>query len=323
MSSMRIPGKITVVGPGAMGCLLAAFMARAGVPISLLDYKEKRAEELANKGISVLTDEGTWWARPFVTAEPKELGPQDVIIIMVKTYQTASALSRISQLLGSSTLVVSLQNGLGADEQLKALAPPGGVALGTTSQGATLLEDGVVRHAGTGPTRLGMVSKGKEGTKTLDALAETLHQAGWPCEAVEDIYPFIWEKLLVNVGINALTALTGLRNGELLVQEEAVKLQESLVTEAYMVANKAGVNMKMELSAALEMVKGVCRATAENKSSMLQDRLKKRPTEIDYINGAVCRIGREAGLTTPVNDTVTRLVRLSCATGWGRTQENH
>ncbi len=309
--SMRdIPRNITIVGPGALGCLLGASMARAGLSVTLLDHRPERARVLNDSGITVYDGDRTWKANPAVTAQTHCLGPQDVVIILVKAYQTASAIKAVIPLLGPGSLLLSLQNGLGADEMLTALSPSTGVAIGATSQGATLVRDGVVRHAGEGNTTVGLITSGQEARHMLERTVEAFNLAGWPCSMVRDIYPVIWKKLLVNVGINALTALTGMKNGELLDHEETVAIQETLVREGYTVAEEAGIHIGMDFTACLDQVRQVCRATAANRSSMLQDRMQGRPTEIDYINGAVCRIARGLGLKTPVNDTVTGLVKL-------------
>ncbi len=313
LSLQDIPKNITIIGPGALGCLLGAFLDRAGVSVALLDYKAERAKALDKNGIIVYDKDQAWKAAPRVTADPKRLGPQEAVIILVKAYQTASALEGISPLLCPDTLIISLQNGLGAEKLLTSLAPCAGVALGTTSQGATLIKEGVVRHAGKGDTTIGLITRGEKAADTLNRTVAVLNRAGWPCARVEDIYPVVWGKLLVNIGINALTALSGLKNGELLQHKEAMALQEALVKEGYQVAQKAGIHMDMDLDRFIEHVRHVCEATADNKSSMLQDRLKGRPTEIDYINGAVWRIANGLGLETPLNETITRLVRLCCS----------
>ena len=133
---------------------------------------------------------------------------------------------------------------------------------------------------------------------------------------VEDIYPHIWRKLLINVGINALTALSGLTNGNLLQYPESMRLQELAVGEAWELSRKKDIKTDLTRKEALELVRSVCKATAENKSSMLQDRIKCRSTEIDYINGAVIAMGKELGVATPVNEVLTLFVRLNSRLEW-------
>ncbi len=308
--------KITVIGPGAIGSLLSAFLFKAGARITLLDYRPERAKRIDEHGIHVKTKLGSWYAHPKILEGVSKACVQDLVILAVKTYQTRNAIKGAGPLIGPQTIVASIQNGIGIDKDIEKMCPDAPIALGTTSQGATLVKWGTVVHAGTGPTYLGLI-KGDPGNKAvLLALAKLLKKAGWPCEIVQDIRPYIWKKLIINVGINALTALTGLRNGELLHHQETLETQKDLVIEGLQVAKALGVAFEIDDQQALELVKQVCRNTAENISSMLQDRLKGRPTEIDYINGAICKMGTELGIHTPCNQIITRLVRLCSRTCW-------
>ena len=308
--------KLTIVGPGAMGCLLAATLYKQDCPVSLLDYKPDRAERLKKAGIEVMSSKETWTAFPNVTAEPEFFGPQDWVIMFVKAARTADAVKRIGPLIGPGTMVVTLQNGIGHESALSKIVKPEQIALGVTSQGATLLNEGHIRHAGSGPTTLGLVIRNPEAKDRLISLATLLNDAGWPSQVVEDIYPHIWRKLIVNVGINALTALCGLTNGKLPQHPESLRLQKLAVAEAWTLSLKKGITLGLSLEDAHDMVNSVCKATAENRSSMLQDRIKNRPTEIDYINGAITGMGRELGVATPVNEVLTLLVRLNSRLGW-------
>jgi 2-dehydropantoate 2-reductase len=274
--------KLTIIGPGAMGCLLAAMLYKQDCPVSLLDYRPDRAERLKKAGIQVMSAMDIWTAFPNVAAEPESFGVQDWVIVFVKATQTADAVKRIGPLIGPGTLIVSLQNGLGHESTLSEIVKPEQIALGITAQGATLLNEGHIRHAGSGPTMLGLVS----------------------------------HKLIVNVGINALTALSGLTNGKLPQYPESLRLQELAVAEAWKLSLKKGIALGLSLEETIDMVNSVCKATAENRSSMLQDRIKNRPTEIDYINGAITGMGRKFGVATPVNEALTLLVRLNSRLGW-------
>jgi len=308
--------KLTIIGPGAMGCLLAATLYKQDCHVSILDYKPDRAKRLKKAGIQVVSLKEAWTAFPNVTAEPESLGPQDWVIVFVKAAQTADAIKRIGPLIGPGTLVVSLQNGIGHESALSKIAKPEQIALGITSQGSTLLNEGHIRHAGSGPTTLGLVIHNPEAKDSLISLATLLNNAGWPSQVVEDIYPYIWRKLIVNVGINALTALCGLINGKLPQYSETLRLQKMAVAEVWTLSLKKGITLDLSLEEAHDMVNSVCKATAKNRSSMLQDRIKNRPTEIDYINGAITEMGRELGVATPVNEVLTLLVRLNSRLGW-------
>jgi len=312
----RLKNRLTIIGPGAMGCLLAGKLCHQGYPVSILDYKADRAKRLGKAGIQILSDRETWNAFPEVVVKPEALGPQDWVIVLVKASQTASVVKRMGSLIGPGTIVVSLQNGIGHESILSRVVRPEQIALGTTAQGATLLHEGYVRHAGTGPTMLGSATQDPETRDRLMSLATLLSSAEWPSQVVEDIYPYVWRKLIINVGINALTALTGLTNGDLLQHQESLYLQELAVAEAWDLSAKKGINLGISLKETIEMVRSVCRATSKNKSSMLQDRINKRPTEIDYINGAITEMGKRLGIATPINKALTLLVRLNSRLGW-------
>lgn len=176
--------------------------------------------------------------------------------------------------------------------------------MGTTGQGATLLGPGHIRHAGWGRTFIGEID-GKI-TDRANQIARIFLQAGIETEVSPHIHHLIWEKLFVNVGINALTALTGFKNGQLLNHPETLRLMEALVSEAVLVARRKGIQIEGN---PFEKVKMVAEATRQNRSSMGQDFDHKRRTEIDAINGALVREAERLGIAVPVNRAITDLVK--------------
>lgn len=308
--------KIAVVGPGAMGCLLAASLERAGKTVALLDYRSDRTERLLASGITVEDKNGQWDAQLTITADPASLGVQDWVIVLVKAQDTVNVVGALSSIVGPKTLILSLQNGVGHEEVLSRVIRPEQIALGVTSHGATLLSEGHVRHAGEGPTRIGLIRPSDAFASSLVSLAGQLEEAGWSTEVVSDIRPHLWQKLVVNAGINALTALTGLTNGGLLDHPEALRLQELAVREVWAVAQSLGVITELSPEEMLAVVRSICTATANNRSSMLQDRLRRRPTEVAFINGAVVQFGLKSGIPTPVNEVLTLLIEVRTKLRW-------
>ena len=302
--------KITIIGPGAMGCLLAATLSKHGCEITLLDYKPERAHLIKTKGITVHSFSNTFTFFPEVITEYSHKPPQDWLVILVKAFDTEKIAPALSFLSDEKTMVLTLQNGIGHEHQIKSMVKEENIVLGVTSQGATLLEEGVVRHAGVGPTFIGPCVYEPEKMKKIEAFAHLIEAAGWECTAVKDIQGKIWRKLLINVGINALTAILDLKNGALLEHKEALDIQKEAVTEAWHIMQKKEINLHMPLNAAVELVRMVCKTTSENISSMLQDRRKKSRTEIDFINGAIVREGQKLKIPAPVNKTLTNLVHL-------------
>ncbi|MEW6487572.1 MAG: 2-dehydropantoate 2-reductase, partial [Thermodesulfobacteriota bacterium] len=238
-------------------------------------------------------------------SDPAAAGPADLVLVMVKAPHTASAAGSLGPLLGPRTAVLTLQNGLGAADVLARALGAERLLVGVTAQGATLLSPGEVRHGGTGETLLGPF-----GPQSPDPepFAAALSGAGLPARAVADPWPAVWRKLAVNCGINAVAALTGHRNGRIPEIPEAAAVLSDAVREAAAVARAAGVNLG-DPTALVEAVLAVARATGANRASMGQDVDARRPTEIDFINGAVVREGERRAVPTPVNRTLTRLVK--------------
>ncbi len=297
--------KILIVGPGAMGCLFTALLVEAKQEVCLLDKSPERADRIGRTGIRVEGIGGTRTVPVSTTADPNDAREVDLVFVWVKAYDTASAVSTVDPVLTRRTPVVTLQNGLGNVEAIARYADPDRIVGGTTAHGATLLDVGSIRHAGKGNTAIGKVSGGRD--SDLEDVASLLCGAGLDTEVCEDVEGTIWSKLVVNAAINPLTAITGLRNGQLLESGETRRLLDLASDESAWIASRCGVTLAYPDPR--ESARDVCRTTAQNRSSMLQDILRGRRTEIDSINGALVGKAEELGIQAPVNETLTCLVR--------------
>lgn len=296
--------KITIVGPGAMGCLFGAFLIKAKEEVYFLDINEERAKRITREGIKV---EGlsNFSVKAQATTKSDEIGISDLVIICVKSYYTDEAIKCAKGLIGDNSIVLTLQNGIGNIQTLSEAVGGDKVVGGVTSHGATLLDAGHIRHAGKGETVIG-----KCDGKILGAvrnISNLLNKAGFEAKISKDINSLIWSKLIINVGINALTAITRLNNGRLIEYDGTKEIMRSAVLEAAKVAKKKRI--KLIYDDPVQKTESVAVATKGNISSMLQDVLKGKRTEIDYINGAIVRQGRNLGLPTPVNSVLTDLVK--------------
>lgn len=297
--------KTAIVGPGAMGCLFAALLTEAGHPVWLLDRSAERARRMAQAGLRVEGLGGTRRVPASATTDPVEIGVADLVFICVKAYDTAAAARAAIPLLGAHTRVVSLQNGLGNLEAIARAAAPHQIAGGATAHGATLLEIGSIRHAGQGDTVIGrMDGRVDDG---LLRLAELLSAANIQTSISRDIEAAIWSKLVVNAAINPLTALTRRPNGHLGRDPDTRRLVDLVASEAERIVSAAGIQLGYPDIRA--QVYAVCEATGENNSSMLQDVLRGRRTEIDAINGALVHRARTLNVAAPVNEMLTHLVK--------------
>lgn len=296
--------KITIIGAGAMGCLFGGLLSEQGMDVYLIGVQEEQVRSLNDHGLTILHQGVERVVSVRAVTEPAAIPRTDLAVIFVKHAQTEAAARTAARLLGRNGYALTLQNGMGNAEIIADVLGEERVLCGTTAQGAMVLGSGKIQHSGVGETVIGMWRQG--GEAVTGQLAEDFTTAGISCRAVDDIEPVLWKKLFVNVGINAITALTGLSNGQLLDLESTRRLMQDVVSEARAVAEAHSIEVPADI---LEHVEQVAQATASNRSSMGQDVDGQRPTEIDAINGYIVRKAQEEGLEVPVNQTLVRLVQ--------------
>ena len=298
--------KVVIVGPGAMGCLFAGYFAKKKQHDTwILDKNTKRAKRLKENGIKIETEKGSFSVKINATARVSDIKSPELVILCVKSYDTEDALKTIEPALTKDSRVLTLQNGLGNMEIMNEIVGLERVLGGVTAHGATLLGEGYIRHAGRGDTVIGNIS-GKL-TVSMRPVRELFNLSGFATRLTKDVNSIIWSKLIINVGINAISSLTRLRNGALIENQGTREVVSMAVTEAARLAKKKRIKLIYEDP--IQKVESVCRATALNLSSMLQDVLKKRKTEIDYINGAIVRQAKSLSILTPTNVILTNLVK--------------
>ncbi len=297
--------RIVVVGPGALGCLLGGLLSKKA-EVWLLDRDPVRAEQIiAHQGVTCRGVSKNWHASIPATARAEDIGPADLILICTKAYDTKEAIQRAEPLVAKNTYVLTLQNGWGNVETIAEVVGEEKVLAGMTNQAVTLTGAGQIEHTGTGETIIGHLS-GKT-PAAVRQIREVFNKAKIPTKISRNIKGVLWSKLIVNAGINALTAILRLHNGTLCEHEEVSSILGAAVGEAVKVARRKRI--KLIYVDPLAKVEAVCQKTAGNVSSMLQDVLAQRRTEIDYINGVIVKQGRLSGVPTPVNQTLCHLVK--------------
>ena len=297
--------RIVIVGAGSIGTLLAGLLARSKEDVWLFVKTPEKAKQIDASGVSVEGVAGSWQAKVRVTAEARDIQAAELVIICVKSYDTKSAVKAALPLIGETTSVLTLQNGMGNLEILQETVGAEKVIGGITSMGATLISPGRVRYAGKGETVIGRMDGSMP--VVMREIRERFNRAGIETRISRDIKSFLWSKLIINAGINALTAVTRLNNGRLPEFDQTREVLRHAVTEAVRIAKRKRVKLIYEDP--LSKVEAVCEATSSNVSSMLQDVLKKKKTEIDFINGFIVRQGQELGIPVPVNTVLTDLVK--------------
>ncbi len=300
--------KIAIIGAGAMGSIYGGFLAEAGNEVYFLDVFKEHVDNINQNGLWMEGTSGDRYIKGIkATADPTEVGVVDLVIVFVKSTITDIAIAQNRDVLGENTTVLTLQNGLGNVEKLETVVRKEQIITGTTSHGANLLGPGRVKHAGHGATVIGELDGNV--TERINKISQLLKDAKLePVTVSTNVMGIIWDKVLVNVGINPLTALSGLRNGQLLDYPETEWIMEQAVREAEMVAEASGI--KLATPNPVEHCKNTARLTKENISSMLADVNNKRKTEINNINGAIVREAEKHNINAPVNNVLTKLILL-------------
>lgn len=326
--------KIGIIGAGAMGCLFGGKLSETGNEVWLLDIDLAHISRINESGLDIKTQEKiTNYKKLHATTNPNEVGIVDIAIIFVKSTHTYSALKQNIAIFSKDTMILTLQNGLGNIQEIEKLIVRGNIIAGTTAHGATMLGNGFIRHAGNGKSIIGFLEAQKtedssnenridfvEEEKTINSNWELINNnlakiaevkkilidAGFDTTISENIQGTIWDKLIVNVGINALTAILEIENGKIPDSPYLTEILRNAINEAAKIANKIGVTL--EFDDPVEHALEVCRATSKNRSSMLQDIDNKRSTEIKMINGAIVKEGIIYNVSTPVNELLTKLI---------------
>lgn len=305
--------RVLILGTGALGCLYAARLA-AQADVVMLGAWAEGVDAIRAAGIHVIDPDGrAWVARVRAEHDPEAAPTADVALILVKSHQTRRAAAWAARRLARDGLAVTLQNGL---DNLPALVEAVGApraAVGVTYNAATLLGPAAVRHVVSLPTYLGLpparpcAGPADVAQARLGALAGLLNAARLAAQVSADVEARLWGKAVVNAAINPLTALWRVANGELLARPERRRLLAGLACEAAATAWARGV--ALPFADPVAYVESVCEATAANRSSMLQDVERGRPTEIDSISGVVAAEARRLGVAAPLTEAVWRLVQ--------------
>ncbi|WP_036745750.1 ketopantoate reductase family protein [Paenibacillus sp. UNC451MF] len=321
--------KVRVIGAGALGMLIAASLAEAGIQIELVTRSREQADTLSEEGLLLLkkksdASQQEVIVRPIVMSEDKlELttGVQaapDVILLMVKqTAVTEELADKIAAQMKPETRLICFQNGIGHTDILSRSIPAEQIWLAVTTEGAFRHHSRCVEHTGRGLTWLGPLSMPND-QKNEDDLEKKLQKmfqdAGFNVSLSNKITSKVWNKLLINSVINPLTAILQIPNGKLTQLPATMPLMRALFEEGVQLAGKLGIELADDL---WEQLLTVCERTAANQSSMLQDIRACRLTELDSITGGLLAKAQQAGMGLPAHRTVYQLVR-SIEQQWGK-----
>jgi 2-dehydropantoate 2-reductase len=282
--------------------MIAVRLAKAGTRVTLIDHRADRAERLGARPIIIHTPAGDLEERIPVLLAPD--APPDLVILATKAHAARTAAEAAAKWIADAPLV-TIQNGLGVTEEVAQVLPRTDVITGVIYQGANVVGEGEVAHVANLRVHLGYL--GRPGGARAEAAAALLERAGLPAVVEADMRPQVWGKLIVNAAINPVAALAGVTNGEVAARPTLKALAQAVAEEGEATARAAGV--ALPYPSAVEAALDTARKTADNRCSMLQDLEAGRPTEIDYLNGAIVRVAESHGIASPANRALSALVR--------------
>ena len=298
--------KIAVVGAGAMGSVYAGLLASAGNEVWAIDTWREHIDAIRARGLRVEGASGDRTVRLDATTDASEPGPCDLVIIATKADGVASAAASIGPLLGDDTLVLTIQNGLGAAERICRHLPPDNVLLGVAGGfGASIRGPGHAHHNGMELIRLGELGGGI--TERLERIGGVWRDAGFNVRCFDDINQLVWEKFVCNVTYSGSCTVFECTIAGVQGNEHAWQVASNCAGEAYAAGVAKGVRFSFDDP--VEHVREFGRKIPHSRPSMLQDYLAKRPSEIDAINGMVPVVAREVGTAAPYNEVVTAIVK--------------
>ena len=299
---------VVVLGAGAMGSLFGGLLAEGGLAVTLVDPWQEHIDQIRENGLKMVGYGGDRAIPINATTNPAEVESADIVFVQCKANFNAAAAASLQHLFAAdtSTVAISFQNGLGNEEELAEYFGKNRVLGGLTAQGANVEEPGVIRNHAELPSYIGEMAGGiSERTKQISA---TLSAAGLPTEPSDSIRQDIWRKLMANIAISAVSGITGLNIGQIFNQHLADAVSYAALEEAIVVANAAGVNLTAEEAHEILAKIAGPNGTPGNKSSLRVDIENERPSEIDYINGAVVKLGKKHNVPVPINETLVTLV---------------
>lgn len=298
--------KIGIMGTGGIGGYFGGLLARGGFDIHFV-ARGKHRQAILEDGLQIVSSQGSFQVMIHVTSEPHEIGPVDLLLFCVKSYDTESVARFAAPMIEQNTVVLTLQNGIDNAEKLIREYGEERIMAGTAFVEASIAAPGVIAHSG----RAGRIVFGElSGRKTAraEAILDMLTRAGIDTELSNDVQQVLWSKFLFICGVHGVSTLSRASLGLVLSCPETRDLVVGVMQEIEILARAQGVNLPDRVvSDAMQL------AESYNKSfkcSMLRDLEWRRPMEIEALNGMVVKLGRQHGVETPLNQALYACLKL-------------
>lgn len=297
--------QILMVGAGSVGGFFGPHLARAKADYSLsFLLRPKTLAAVQARGLTIRSATGTFTVHPQASSDPRALPSPDLVILSVKAYDLDEVMAQLAPVLTDRTVVLTLQNGVDTEDRLLARLKRDAVVGGVAYIYSKIVEPGVIDHYKKGAVAIGELN-GVE-TPRLLAIRDIFAAAGIPCQLTKDVRRTKWEKMCWNCVFNPLTVLIDDKVAKAIDQPELLRVVHRIVNEIVAVAAASGVTLPADMA---DRVVKWTQEIRDIHTSMYDDWKAGRPTEIDYLNGMMSAMGASLGVPTPVNDTMTALIR--------------
>lgn len=299
--------KIVIVGTGAMGSVYAALLADSGNEVWAIDLWQEHLDAINDHGLQVSGASGERTVRNIqVSTHAADAGPCDLVVIATKASAVGAAARALTSNLTDETLVLTIQNGLGAGERISKNLDSANILLGVAGGfGAFVPEPGHVHHNGMELIRLGEMHGGL--SERLERVAKVWQDAGFNVKTFADINQLIWEKFICNVALSGAAAAFDRTLGEVMDDPVTWEIAKKLGLEAYRIGKAKGIHFSFDDP--VQYISDFGSKMPKAKPSMLLDLMAKRRTEIDAINGMVPVVAKEQGLDAPYNEAITAVIK--------------
>lgn len=297
--------QILMVGAGSVGGFFGAHLTKAKADYSLsFLLRPKTLAAVQARGLTIRSATGTFTVHPQASSDPRALPSPDLVILSVKAYDLDEVMAQLAPVLTDRTVVLTLQNGVDTEDRLLARLKRDAVVGGVAYIYSKIVEPGVIEHYKKGAVAIGELN-GVE-TPRLLAIRDIFTAAGIPCQLTKDVRRTKWEKMCWNCVFNPLTVLIDDKVAKAIDQPELLRVVHRIVNEIVGVAAASGVTLPADMA---DRVVKWTQEIRDIHTSMYDDWKAGRPTEIDYLNGMMSAMGASLGVPTPVNDTMTALIR--------------
>ena len=301
--------KIAILGAGAMGSVIGAHFHKGGADVTLVDPFQAHMEKIAVDGLKMKVGDKTEVIELKAVCTPEECGPVDVVIVLVKGLFTRDALRGAKALFTDETIAISMQNGVGNVDIMKEFLPDERIGNGTLNMSSILNSPGdVYGNLGLG-VNIHFCNEKKEKTAIWAEVEDILNKGGLTAEFTPKTQEFVWKKLLVNSCVNLTCGIARVNMGVFWDHPDGKDIEENIARELVAVANAKGIGITFD-EAWSAYVDELLPATRDHYPSATQDIINKRPTEVDFLNGAVVRGGKEMGIPTPYNEVIMKFAHI-------------